>query len=58
MRHVRTHKDYLLNISPTITVVTGPNGSGKTSLIEALYVALQGSSFKGTDDDILERDAQ
>jgi DNA replication and repair protein RecF len=47
----------MLAVSPGVTLVTGPNGSGKTSLLEALYVALQGSSFRGSDGDILQRDA-
>jgi DNA replication and repair protein RecF len=57
VQNIRTHADYLLATSPDVSVVTGPNGSGKTSLIEALYVALQGSSFKGGDGDILRRGA-
>lgn len=57
VQHIRTHTDYTLRVSPGVTLVTGPNGSGKTSLIEALYIALQGSSFKGLDGDILQRDA-
>jgi DNA replication and repair protein RecF len=57
VQNVRTHKEYSLAISPDITLITGANGSGKTSLIEALYIALQGTSFKGVDNDILTRDA-
>lgn len=57
VQHVRTHSDYSFNVSPNVTVITGRNGSGKTSLIEALIVALQGTSFKGVDDDILQREA-
>ena len=53
VQHVRVHEKYSLDVSPNVTVVTGPNGSGKTTLIEALYIALQGSSFKGVDTDIL-----
>jgi DNA replication and repair protein RecF len=55
VQHVRVHDMYTLAVSPNVTLVTGANGSGKTSLIEALYVALQGSSFKGSDGDILQR---
>jgi len=40
-----------------VTVITGPNGSGKTTLIEAIMVALGGHSFKGTDNELLRRDA-
>jgi DNA replication and repair protein RecF len=57
VQNVRAHKDYLLSLSPNVTVITGPNGSGKTSIIEALYIALRGSSFKGSDNDVLQRDA-
>lgn len=57
VQHIRTHGDYSFKVSPNVTVITGRNGSGKTSLIEALIVALQGTSFKGVDDDILQREA-
>ena len=57
VQNIRTHADYTLAVSPGVTVVTGPNGSGKTSLVEALYIALQGSSFKGSDGDVLRQEA-
>lgn len=57
VQNVRTHHDYELTLLPHTTVITGPNGSGKTSLIEAIYIALRGTSFKGSDNDVLRRDA-
>jgi DNA replication and repair protein RecF len=57
VQHVRVHKKYSLDVSPNVTLITGANGSGKTSLIEALYIALRGTSFKGSDGDVLARDA-
>lgn len=57
VQHIRAHKKYSLDIASDVTVITGPNGSGKTSLVEALYIALRGVSFKGVDNDILERNA-
>lgn len=54
VQHVRTHSDYSLNVSPTTTLITGANGSGKTSLVEAIHIALQGSSFKGSDAEVLQ----
>lgn len=57
VQHIRTHQDFTITVSPAVTVITGPNGAGKTSLIEALYIALRGSSFKSGDDDILQKDA-
>jgi DNA replication and repair protein RecF len=50
---LRTHKQYSLPLSPRVTLITGDNGSGKTSLLEAIYIVLQGSSFKGGDSEIV-----
>jgi len=57
VQHIRTHSDFTLVLSPDVTLITGPNGSGKTSLVEALYIALQGTSFKGSDSEVLRQDA-
>lgn len=54
VQNIRSHDKYSINFDPKITVITGNNGSGKTSLIEALYIGLQGCSFKGSDVDILK----
>lgn len=54
VRNVRTHDDYILPLSPKVTLITGVNGSGKTSLLEAIYIALRGSSFRSGDADILK----
>ena len=56
IQYIRSHDNFTTELSPTVTVITGQNGSGKTSLIEAIYVALQGSSFRGSDSDILQKD--
>jgi DNA replication and repair protein RecF len=55
VQNIRSHSKYSLKISPSITVITGCNGSGKTSLLEALYLLLQGTSFRGSDKDILKQ---
>lgn len=54
VHNFRSHDNYSVTLSPETTVITGKNGSGKTSLLEALYIALQGSSFRGSDGDILK----
>lgn len=56
VQHIRRHDTVSVDLSERVTLITGLNGSGKTSLIEALYIALQGSSFKGSDGDVLRRD--
>lgn len=56
VHNVRSHEQYEVTLDKGVTVITGPNGSGKTTLLESIYVALQGSSFKGTDNDMLRAD--
>ncbi len=54
VQHVRTHSDFQVDFSPQVTQIVGPNGSGKTSLLEAFYITLQGTSFKGSDNEVLQ----
>lgn len=53
-QHIRNHPDFSCRLSPRVTIIAGNNGSGKTSIIEAIYTALRGTSFRGTDKDMLE----
>ena len=55
--NIRSHAERTIDLSESTTVLTGKNGIGKTSLLEAIYIALQGTSFKGTDSEILRHDA-
>lgn len=57
VKNVRSHADTTVQFSGGASVIIGLNGAGKTSLLEALYVAYQGTSFKGSSDDMLARDA-
>lgn len=54
VQHIRTHQQFSHALSPGVTFITGDNGSGKTSLIEAIVVALNGTSFKGADGELLQ----
>ena len=58
VENIRSHNRFAKQLSKTVTVITGPNGSGKTSLIEAIMVALGGHSFKGNDAELLRRGAE
>lgn len=57
VQNVRSHRASSITLSHGVTVITGPNGSGKTSLLEAIFIALQGSSFKGTDNEVQQKNS-
>jgi len=44
-----------INLDPRFTLITGPNASGKTSLLEAIYVLGRGRSFRTRKIDKLIR---
>lgn len=52
LQNFRNHGDMTLEFSPGVTFITGLNGSGKTSIVEAIYLLLQGKSWRGTVKDI------
>lgn len=56
VQNVRSHSIFTVELSPNVTVITGENGSGKTSLLEAIYISYQGTSFRSSDTEVLKRD--
>lgn len=58
LQSVRNHEVFVMKLLPSVTLITGANGSGKTSVIEALYIALRGTSFRGTDKELLRYGAE
>ncbi|MDQ6996408.1 MAG: DNA replication and repair protein RecF [Mariprofundus sp.] len=46
VRHLRCHETLTWRISPGLNLITGANGSGKTSLLEAVYLMAHGRSFR------------
>jgi DNA replication and repair protein RecF len=50
VRDFRNHERAELELDPGVTVFEGPVGSGKTNLLEALYVACVGRSFRTSND--------
>ncbi|MDR1969869.1 MAG: DNA replication and repair protein RecF, partial [Candidatus Nomurabacteria bacterium] len=58
VQNFRKHTDFTINFKPGITIITGANGCGKTSLIEAIYIALQGKSWRSNFTEILRDDGK
>lgn len=55
--NIRSYDLFSTELDPHITLILGKNGSGKTSLLEALYFMHRGTSFRGRDKDMIAHDA-
>lgn len=51
----RNHTKYNLECTNETSLIIGENGSGKTSVLEAIYILTRGKSFRATDPDIIKR---
>ena len=51
----RNHTEYSLNCQDETSLILGENGSGKTSVLEAIYILTRGKSFRATDPEIIKR---
>jgi DNA replication and repair protein RecF len=53
MQQFRSYKDASFELSPGVNIIVGPNGSGKTNLLEALLVLARGSSYRVRDQELV-----
>ncbi len=53
LHNFRSYSRFAVALSPGVNIVVGPNGSGKTNLLEALYVLSVGGTFRGSDKDMV-----
>ena len=58
LTNFRSHESFVLQCNPQTTTIIGENGCGKTSVLEAIYEALQGKSFRAVDREIVRRGAE
>jgi DNA replication and repair protein RecF len=49
LNNFRCFESSTINLSPGINFFYGPNGSGKTSILEAIYMCSSGKSFKSSN---------
>lgn len=47
--HVRNHRHRTITFTPEIIVIHGPNGKGKTNILESTYIATMGHSHRTSD---------
>lgn len=53
----RSYQYYRLSLSAATTIVVGPNGSGKTNLLEAIYVLATTKSWRAADRQLVKEGA-
>lgn len=46
IQNIRNINDISLALSPSLNIIVGPNGSGKTSILEGLYLLSRARSFR------------
>ena len=59
VKNFRNHYSKSLEFENGINLITGPNASGKTNIVEAIYYLSLARSFRGVDDeDIINRKSE
>jgi DNA replication and repair protein RecF len=57
LKNYRSYSESSFEFSSGVTIIIGPNASGKTNLLEAVYVLSQGSAFRSGDKDLISSDS-
>jgi DNA replication and repair protein RecF len=58
LKNFRNHADSEIECSPTINLFLGPNGQGKTNILEAIaYLSLGKSFFSVPDNNLIKKSA-
>jgi len=56
LQQFRSYHDASFEFGQGVNIIVGPNGSGKTNLLEAILVLALGSSYRVADADLLQFD--
>ena len=54
LTHFRSYTQLELDCSERVLVILGPNATGKTNILEALFVAATGRSFRAEDETLVQ----
>ncbi len=57
LSHFRSYSSLELELSEQVLLILGPNATGKTNILEAMYVAATGRSFRGNDEELVQHSA-
>ena len=53
LKNYRSYTESSFEFGEGVTIIIGPNASGKTNLLEAVYVLCQGGAFRSGDKDLI-----
>jgi DNA replication and repair protein RecF len=54
LKNYRSYTEASFEFASGVTIIIGPNASGKTNLLEAVYLLGQGNAFRSSDKDLLQ----
>ncbi len=54
LQNFRSYNDYTTEFDDGVNIIVGPNASGKTNLLEAIYVINRGRSFRVSDKNLIK----
>lgn len=57
LQNFRSYVDSSFEFEPHVNIIVGPNASGKTNLLDALFFAAQGSSMRPKSEHIINENA-
>lgn len=53
LQNFRSYSDESFEFEPGVNIIVGPNGSGKTNLLEAILAVATGSSYRADDSELV-----
>jgi DNA replication and repair protein RecF len=56
LQNFRSYTDESFEFEPEVNIIVGPNGSGKTNLLEAILAVATGSSYRVDDEELIQFD--
>ena len=54
LQNYRSYEDKKFSFDPNINIISGPNASGKTNLLEAILMVSKGKSYRAKDNELIQ----